>query len=493
MDARWIRLAFAAAAWISVAATFRTPNFTVTAPTAEFAQEMGQVAEQYRQQLAVLWLGEKLPNWSRPCPVKVSVGPHLGAGGATSFVFHGGEVYDWRMNIQGSRERLLDSVLPHEVTHTIFASHFRRPLPRWADEGACTTVEHQSERQKQQAMLIDFLRTGRGIPFSSMFAMKEYPADILPLYAQGYSLARYLIDQRGRRQFIRFVEEGLESEDWVTATQEHYGYPSLAALQDQWLTWVRQGSPLRSPRDEPALATEEIQVAAATPVPSATPGRFRQLAPQPAPNELIYRGQNRSLWAETLGRLVPIRRLSGESGASPAAADPFLQAGRGMNPRDATATGRDAVASGLAAWPATITQGVIPQDDAFASQPRSRVDVHAGGAHGPSVPAETESPGLPTEYAAWGGGGRGTGPPSVPTANSVRVTPEPVSGTRGVAMPTHNGRRSAPGPGPRHILIEWSREEAARQGALRPASESWSEEASVHFDAPLEAMGSMRR
>ena len=58
------------------------------------------------------------------------------------------EVFGWDMKIQGSEERVLDSVLPHEVTHTIFASHFRQPLPRWADEGACTTVEHVSETQQ---------------------------------------------------------------------------------------------------------------------------------------------------------------------------------------------------------------------------------------------------------------------------------------------------------------------------------------------------------
>ncbi len=80
----------------------------------------------------------------------------------------------------GSRERVLDSVLPHEVNHTIFATYFRRPLPRWADEGACTTVEHFSERQKQQTLLIKFLKTERGIPFSSMFVMKEYPATCCP-------------------------------------------------------------------------------------------------------------------------------------------------------------------------------------------------------------------------------------------------------------------------------------------------------------------------
>ena len=131
-----------------------------------------------------------MPTWAGPCPITVQVGDHLGAGGATSFMFERGEVYGWRMTIQGSLERVLDSVLPHEVTHTIFATHFRRPLPRWADEGACTTVEHASERAKQQMMLVDQLRNGRGIAFGQMFAMKEYPHDVMPLYSQGYSVAR---------------------------------------------------------------------------------------------------------------------------------------------------------------------------------------------------------------------------------------------------------------------------------------------------------------
>ena len=123
------------------AAGYRTVNFIVEAPTETLARKIGDAAEQYRQTLAIEWTGRPLPRWSRPCPITAQVSPNLGAGGATSFVFDRGEVFNWTMTIQGSEERILDSVLPHEITHTIFASHFRRPLPRWADEGACTTVE----------------------------------------------------------------------------------------------------------------------------------------------------------------------------------------------------------------------------------------------------------------------------------------------------------------------------------------------------------------
>src|SRR5262249_4895590 len=169
-------------------ASVRSQHFIVSAPTQQLATEICQMAEQYRHDLAIEWLGHELPEWTGPCPIKADVAPNLGAGGATSFVFQGGTPGQWTMNIQGSRERILDSVLPHEITHTIFATHFGRPLPRWADEGACTTVEDESEKAKQDKFLIEHLTNDRGIPFNQMFQMKEYPPDILPLYSQGYSL-----------------------------------------------------------------------------------------------------------------------------------------------------------------------------------------------------------------------------------------------------------------------------------------------------------------
>ena len=232
----------------------------VAAPTSELAREIGLAAEKWRDSLAVEWLGEKMPPWSEPCPIVAKVSPQLGAGGATTFVFDRGEVFGWEMNVQGSRERVLDSVLPHEITHTVFASHFRRPLPRWADEGACTTVEHRSEVVKQERLLIRFLKSNQGIPFSQMFAMKEYPADILPLYAQGHSLTQFLIERRGKPAFMAFLEDGMRDENWRRAVAQHYGHESLYALQEGWLGWVRAGRPRLELEPDGA-----VQIAATTP------------------------------------------------------------------------------------------------------------------------------------------------------------------------------------------------------------------------------------
>ena len=109
--------------------------------------------------------------------------------------------------------------------------------------GACTTVEHHSEKDKQYHNLIRFLQTRRGIPFNKMFAMKEYPQDVLPLYAQGFSVTRYLIQQGGKPHFVNFVADGLQSNNWPAAVQKFYGYRDLSDLQVKWNSWVAQGSP----------------------------------------------------------------------------------------------------------------------------------------------------------------------------------------------------------------------------------------------------------
>lgn len=245
-----------------------TTNFVIMAPDPNLSREAGRLAEHYRRELSRQWLGYEIANWKEKCPVQIQLGPH--AGGETSFAFMEGkksEPIGWQMKIFGPPDRVLDAVLPHEITHTIFATHFGQPLPRWADEGACTTVEHESERKKNHEMLMNFLtaKPSRGIPFNRMFTMKRYPHDILPLYAQGYSLAKFLITQKGHVHFVKFIERGLSQENrsarpshtqaWDQATRQFYGYQDLSDLQIAWIDWVRKGSPTQGPLNTYASAT----------------------------------------------------------------------------------------------------------------------------------------------------------------------------------------------------------------------------------------------
>lgn len=260
MEARLARMALLFAVVLSTGAGYRTQNFIISCDDTAFAERVAEEAERFRRELAIEWLGQELPPWQSPCPIVVKFDRY--ASGRTSFGFQslGGRSYPtaWDMEVCGSRERILDAVLPHEITHAIFATHFGQPLPRWADEGACTTVEHSSERAKHKKMLVEFLMTKRGIPFNRMFRMMEYPRDMLPLYAQGHSVADFLIRHDGRRHFVKFIEAGLQHQDWDRAIQEYYDYDDLSDLQLTWNDWVRHGS---KPLDQESGVASKTQFA----------------------------------------------------------------------------------------------------------------------------------------------------------------------------------------------------------------------------------------
>lgn len=249
------------ASFLSLGASYKTPNFITHAPTPEIAKQVGDAAEIYRKELAITWLGHELPKWYAPCPIKVKVG-NYGAGGATTFSFDRGQVFGWDMQIQGTLERILDSVLPHEVNHTIFACHFRRPLPRWADEGAATIVEHESEKKRQRLLNRQVMGTNKRIPLRRLLAMTEYPSEmqqVLTLYAEGYSLADFLLQTGGKKRYLMFLEDAHKN-GWDEAIAKLYKYKSVEELEQRWGSWIIAGSPaLNLPAGQQLAATEQKQ------------------------------------------------------------------------------------------------------------------------------------------------------------------------------------------------------------------------------------------
>jgi hypothetical protein len=91
--------------------------------------------------------------------------------------------------------------------------------------------------------------------------MTEYPKDVIVLYLQGHSLARFLAGRSapgvpgvenlpfvgqmfknpgadGHRRLIAFVRLGMEkntAESWGEAAKTVYGFDSVDALEEEWL------------------------------------------------------------------------------------------------------------------------------------------------------------------------------------------------------------------------------------------------------------------
>ncbi|HZV04511.1 MAG TPA: hypothetical protein VE999_05425 [Gemmataceae bacterium] len=270
-------------AMASLGASYRTPNFIVEAPDPAFAEQVGKYAEYYRRQKAIEWLNQEMPTWGRPCPLRVTITGN--SGGATEFAFDNGRILSINMHIEGSPDRLLASVLPHEITHTVLAYYFRVPVPRWADEGSSVLSEDERERAVHEQEVRRILQQpGRAIPLRRLFSLMNYPRDVMVLYAEGYSVANFLVGQSSRSVFLAFVAQGMQG-NWDAAVRAHYPpYRSVDELERAWVEHIRSG------RQQPT------QLASRGPSGASTARVVvRQTAPPAQPvldaPEPIYRGQ----------------------------------------------------------------------------------------------------------------------------------------------------------------------------------------------------------
>jgi hypothetical protein len=235
---------------VAFAANYTTTNFSVDAPTPELAKKFGEWAEFYREQKAVQWLGKEMPPWRERCPLRIQISMGS-AGGATTFTFgyEGGRpvVTSQQMEIRGEARQLQNSVLPHEITHTVLAYHFGRAVPRWADEGGSVLSENDEERFSHDVRCRELLNAGRGIRLRVLFRMAEYPRDMMVLYAQGYSICAYLVEKggpNGRAKLLEFVGLGMHGSDprshgtpesWNEAARKVYGFETVDAMEEAWL------------------------------------------------------------------------------------------------------------------------------------------------------------------------------------------------------------------------------------------------------------------
>ena len=216
-------------------ASHRTENFVVEAATVEIARQVADHAETCRAKIAREWLGQELGRWSRPCPIKVKL-TRGEAGGLTSFGFQRGKVSDQEMSVEGRLDRILASAIPHEVTHTVLAAYFGSPMPRWADEGAALLSEDDRELRRHDEICSKLVSRRGELPLARLFAVEEYPHDLLGFYGQGYSTARFLVEMGGRPRFLRFIGDGGKI-GWDESTRRHYGLADVRELDRAWRAW----------------------------------------------------------------------------------------------------------------------------------------------------------------------------------------------------------------------------------------------------------------
>jgi hypothetical protein len=309
-------------------------------------------------------------------------------------------------------------------------------LSRWP----ATTVEHESEKEKQHQLLYRFLTTGRGIAFNQMFAMKEYPKDILPLYAQGFSLCKFFIAQGGKRKFVEYVGKGMETNNWTVTTREMYGYRSLSELQTTWLDWVRRGCPA-IPAASEQLVSHETPSGGETLVPinskpAADSAKLIEVAPQDRnpgtpPANALASGDGGSWYVRPAGTSAPPiddARPAASQPVSHAAAPPTALPPLHVPARPAAASFAGPPPAANSALPHRLTGQHLPGKDLHWNSPIGKGALAASGGDGEQSVTRPQQPEQPRQIILEASRGRGPGntilPPGEPPPRAA-VLPQP--------------------------------------------------------------------
>jgi hypothetical protein len=227
-------------------------------------------AEYQRSALARLWLGQELPLADDKCVIQYTL-HHAASTGASTFTFR--NLKDSKTGLNTAKTELsgefldvLTNVLPHEVMHIILATHFGRPVPRWADEGIAVAAEDADSQSHHDETCRKLLNEGRGVRLKVLFRMTDYPRDLLAVYAQGHSVVRFLLTRpvtvgspvlktfpqfceqcrtvaNPHQQLIIFLHIGLDgnnAESWDKAAKAIYDFGSVDALEDAWLKYLEK-------------------------------------------------------------------------------------------------------------------------------------------------------------------------------------------------------------------------------------------------------------
>lgn len=197
-------------------------------------------AEFIARKVAERWGVQPLPQLKEKWRIVLKIEP-TSTGGATTFTFEQEPkrgVRSMGMQLIGNLEQILRTQLPHEITHCVLAAHFGRPVPRWVDEGVAVLSESSKEQVGHDRKLREFMNAGRAIRLAKLLPMTEYPRDMIVLFAQGHSLARFLAE-RDAKKLLPLVEASF-ADGWDKALKTTYGFKDADALEEAWLAWLRK-------------------------------------------------------------------------------------------------------------------------------------------------------------------------------------------------------------------------------------------------------------
>ncbi|MEW6618693.1 MAG: peptidase MA family metallohydrolase [bacterium] len=146
-------------------------------------------------------------------------------------------------------ENLIDAVIPHELTHLIFADfmEFSPNFPKWLAEGLAVYEENKFCKTyiNNYQEILDQIRGGKYFTADQLTAIdisQQNKIEIIHLwYTESLSIVTYLIDVHGRGKLYAFCKNLKEGMELNKALENAYSpeIKSLPELTGRWLNYIK--------------------------------------------------------------------------------------------------------------------------------------------------------------------------------------------------------------------------------------------------------------
>lgn len=208
-----------------------TPNFTVAAESTSLAGEVGMLAEDFRREIAREWLSRVLPAAPQRVAIRLSI--VAGPSQATTLVDPHGTNH--HIAISAAEMAQAESLLRHEIAHTVLLTALGEAIPDWANEGIASRYDNAQRHAIRERKLREFVALESWPPLETLLTS---PIKAQWSYAASVSLTDFLVAQRGKQEFIAFLTTA-HARGYDTALTSHYGIESVGQLEAAWRNHVR--------------------------------------------------------------------------------------------------------------------------------------------------------------------------------------------------------------------------------------------------------------
>jgi len=217
-------------------------NFLVFVPAeanTAFAQEVLDVAEQFRAEIANDWLGEELP----PSVGRAVINIAFSEKAESAFTWakdHPDRKFH-NVYITASRHHDFAGVLHHEIAHVVLATRFAHPhrLPAWAEEWIASQYDDAERMAIRRNILSWYARTGTFPRLGQVVEGERIAAEDQQGYAVAASLTDLLLARADRQTLLAFARD-TQTGGWDRALKTHYGIDNLDQLQQLWEADIRR-------------------------------------------------------------------------------------------------------------------------------------------------------------------------------------------------------------------------------------------------------------